>query len=46
MSIKGNEDSIRLDNSGGEQYNGMPTLLSIASKYFERGRQSVVDALR
>jgi len=28
----------------GEKFNNMPQLLSIASKYFGRGKQSILDA--
>jgi hypothetical protein len=40
------EDCIRLDDVDGKEYNSMPALLSIASKYFERGRQSTLNALK
>lgn len=39
-------DLIVLNDSEGEEYNNMPALLSIASKYFERGRQSILETIK
>lgn len=40
------DDIINLGDNLGEKYNNMPNLLLIASKYFERGRQSILKALK
>jgi hypothetical protein len=39
-------DCIRLDNLEGEDFNNMAQLLSIASKYFERGKSSILAEMQ
>jgi hypothetical protein len=41
-----NEDLICLNDYRGGECNNMPQLLSIASHYFERGRQSIVTEIK